>query len=349
MKRVLHILFAPIGGAIGYWIWLLLELVFKKADIVLWGWVLGIIEISLISVFAILGYFLGAPCSAAISRGMSKMSKKAKEMSARELFMAVAGLMIGLVCAFLISQIFNKLSNELFVTCINALIYICCGALGLRVALMRRDDYEIPVSASSAGSSLYAGTVLDTSILIDGRAYDIYKTGFLSSPIYIPKFILDELSHLADSDEEKKRTRARMGLDTVKKLQAESNVVLNSDPFSDIENIDDKLIAFAKKFGAAIMTNDYSLNMVASLQGVTILNVNELVNALKPTVVARDEITVELTRPGKTPSQGVGYLDDGTMVVVEDANERVGSFVDIIVTSMLQTNAGKIIFGKIKE
>ncbi len=348
MKRVLHILFAPIGGAIGYWIWLLLEYVLQKTDITLWGWVAGIIEISLISAFALLGFFLGAPCSDAISRGMAKMAKRAKEMSARELFMAVAGLLIGLVCAFLVSQIFSKISNELLVTCINALIYICLGALGVRVAMMRGDDYAIPVTAACDGEP-YSGTVLDTSILIHGRAYDIFKTGFLSSPVYIPKFVLDELSRLADSDDEKKRTRARMGLDTVKKLQSENNVVLSNDSFSDIESIDDKLIAFAKKSGAAIMTNDYSLNMVASLQGVTILNVNELVNALKPTVVARDELTVELTRPGKTPSQGVGYLDDGTMVVVEDANEHVGSFVDIVVTSMLQTNAGKIIFGKIKE
>ena len=166
--------------------------------------------------------------------------------------------------------------------------------------------------------------------------------------MYIPDFILDELTSLADSDDNKKRTRGRLGLDTVKKLRESEGVILISKDYPEQEKIDGKIIALAKELNAQIMTNDYSLNMVASVQGVKILNINELVNALKPTVVAGDEISIEISKMGKEPDQGVGYLDDGTMVVVENGAQYVDNVVEIVVVSLLQTNAGKIIFGKVK-
>lgn len=349
IKRIVQILFAPIGGALGYWLWMLAENILKSFNVFLWGWAAVLLEIACISALAVTGYFVGKPVSKWVAYLLAKSMKKAKEMSFSELVAVTSGLLAGFLCAFLLCQIFVKISNEILVTCINALIYICFGFFGAKVAHMRHS--EIPFvqkrKREESAKDQKSGTVLDSSILIDGRAYDIYKTGFLSEPIYIPKFILDELTSLADSEDNKKRTRGRIGLDTVKKLRENNNVVILDKDFSDVENTDGKIIMLAKELCACIMTNDYSLNMVASVQGIRILNINELVNALKPTVIAGDEISIEISKAGKEPTQGVGYLDDGTMVVVENGAEYVGKEVNVQVTSMLQTNAGKIIFAKI--
>lgn len=351
IKRIIQILFAPIGGALGYWFWILIEVLLKDFNIHLWGWAAVFCEIAIVSAMAVLGYFVGGPVSEWVSSMLIKATKKAKEMPASELFSVTAGLVIGFLCAFLVCQVFNKISNELLVTCINALIYICFGFFGARVAYLRHDDFNLFTKRKKGEDdkkSFAGGTVLDSSMLIDGRTADIFKTGFLNEPIYIPQFILDELTRLADSEDSKKRTRGRIGLDAVKKLQESESVVLSSKDYPEIETIDNKIIALAKELNADIMTNDYSLNMVASVHGVKILNVNELVNALKPTVVAGDELSIEISKVGKDPSQGVGYLDDGTMVVVENGAEHVNCVITVEVTSMLQTNAGKIIFAKVK-
>ena len=352
MKRVIQILFAPICGALGYWVWKLAEALLNACNIKFWGWASIFFEIACISALAVAGYFIGGPVSKWLSHLLSKITKKAKEMPAKEMFLALAGLLVGFLGAFLICQIFVKISNEVLVTCITALVYICCGFLGVKVFLMRRDDIEMfdkkarEDKAEKRASS--GGTVLDSSILIDGRTVDIFKTGFLNEPLLVPKFILDELTSLADSEDNKKRTRGRLGLDTVKKLQ-ELKCLKVIEKEVEGESTDDKIIALARQKNADIMTNDYSLNMVASVQGVRILNVNELVNALKPTVIAGDEITVEISKLGKDPTQGVGYLDDGTMIVVEDGAKHVDSLIEVVVTGMLQTNAGKIIFAKVKN
>ena len=343
IKKIIHLLFVPIGGALGYWLWKLIEMILTKTGTTPWGWVAVAGEIAFISVLAIAGYFLGGPASEFFHKGIAKVTKRAKSMSAKELFLAVFGLLIGFIVAFLVCQVFRNIDNTVLVTSINAVVYICCGVLGVRLALMHRD--EVPVLEKN---SEQAGTVLDASILVDGRAADIVKTGFLRKPLYIPKFVLDELSLLADSEDAKKRTRGRLGLDTVKVLQEQHGAEVVSKDYSDSDSIDDKLIAFARKTGCSIMTNDYSLNMVASIENVTVLNANELVNALKPTVVAGDEIKIEITKAGKEPTQGVGYLDDGTMVVIENGAGHIDKTVDVCVTGMLQTNAGKIIFAKIK-
>lgn len=350
IKRIIQILFAPIGGALGYWLWILLETMLANFNIVLWGWAAILCEIACVSALAVVGYFVGKPISKWVAYMLAKFTKKAKEMSAPELFSVTMGLLIGFLFAFLICQIFVKISNELLVTCINALVYICLGVFGARVAYLRHDDigFSLKNKKGDKDEESVSGTILDSSILIDGRAYDIYKTGFLSEPIYIPQFVLEELTSLSDSDENKKRTRGRIGLDTVKKLKENKNVIILKKSKVEGESIDEKIIALAKEIGAKVMTNDYSLNMVASVQGVKILNINELVNALKPTLIAGDELEIEVSKKGKEASQGVGYLDDGTMVVIENGADYLDSVVTVQVTSLLQTNAGKIIFAKVK-
>ncbi len=348
IKRIVQLLFAPIGGAIGYWIWVLIESIFINFNIELWGWAAILCEIACISVLSVTGYFVGKPISKWIAYIIAKYTKKAKDVSVSELIAITIGLFVGFLFAFLICQVFVKISNEILVTCINALLYICLGFFGARVAFLRHDEIGFSSENKKGKKETLQGTILDSSILIDGRAYDIYMTGFLKEPIYIPQFILEELTSLADSEDNKKRTRGRIGLNCVKKIKEDKNVIILKNEVQG-ESIDEKIIALAKEIGASIMTNDYSLNMVASVQGVKILNVNELVNALKPTLIAGDEIEIEISKRGKEEKQGVGYLEDGTMIVVENGAEFLDNMVTVQVTSTLQTNAGKIIFAKVKQ
>lgn len=349
LKRIFRILFVPIGAAIGYWVWKLVELIIRQNELQFPGLAATVCALFSIALFAVIGFFAGKPASSAISQMLSKIIKRAREMPAKEMFLACGGLLFGFLAAFLVCQIFNNISNEVLVTCLNIIVYLCCGILGVRIAIIKRDDIPIPVKKKKGEEPEgCGGIVLDSSILIDGRIYDIYKTGFLQGPIYIPKFILGELSRLADSEDGKKRQRGRMGLDMIKQLQQEKGVLLEETDYEELESVDDKIIRFAAEKKANIMTNDYGLNMVASLQGVKIFNLNELANALKPTVVAGEVIVVSVTKEGKDPSQGVGYLSDGTMVVVEDGVGYMNQEIEAVVTSMLQTNAGKIIFAKPK-
>jgi len=348
LKKIIHFLFVPIGAALGYWLWVFARYVLTSFDAALWDWIYIALEVALILALAFIGYLVGAPLSNRLTKKMGDAFKIMRAMPAHELFMSTMGLLIGLVCAFLICQVFRNISNEILVTSINAIIYICFSVIGLKIGRSRRDDFDSPLKKKKNDNvPLCGGTVLDTSILIDGRAFDIFKSGFLAKPVLIPKFVLDELSRLSDSEDGKKRTRGRIGLDTVKNLRAQGVTISQAD-YPQFDSIDDKIVAFAKENNAYIMTNDYSLNLVASVQGVQILNVNELVNALKPTLITGDEIELEIVKVGKDPSQGIGYLDDGTMIVVDNASGYVDKSVTVVVTGMIQTNAGKIIFGKVK-
>ena len=192
--------------------------------------------------------------------------------------------------------------------------------------------------------------LLDTNVIIDGRISDIAHAGFIEGSIYVPGFVLDELHLIADSSDTLKRNRGRRGLDILNEMQAEPELQITvfshySPEFRNDEPVDAKLVQLAQELDASIVTNDFNLNKVAQLQGVRVLNINELANAVKPVVLPGEELTVSVVREGKEPDQGVGYLDDGTMVVVERGKEHLGETLRIVVTSVLQTVAGKMIFG----
>jgi uncharacterized protein YacL len=194
--------------------------------------------------------------------------------------------------------------------------------------------------------------LLDTNVIIDGRILDICRTGFVEGPILIPRFILDELQHIADSSDSLKRARGRRGLDILNQMRKELGMKVTTFDPEGIrlpQEVDSKLVAVAQHLGAAIITNDFNLNKVAELQGVTVLNVNELANALKPVVLPGEEMSVTVIREGKEPNQGVAYLDDGTMVVIENARRLIGERVDVVVASVWQTVAGKMIFATLKD
>lgn len=193
--------------------------------------------------------------------------------------------------------------------------------------------------------------ILDTSVIIDGRIADVCESGFLEGVFILPQFILQELQHVADSADTIKRARGRRGLDILHKVQKMSNITVRivDEDFPKIKEVDSKLVALAKLLNAKVITNDFNLNKVAELQGVSVLNINELANALKPVVLPGELIKVFILKEGKEHNQGVAYLDDGTMVVIENARRLIGKNADVTVTSVLQTTAGRMIFSKLKE
>ncbi|NLO04984.1 MAG: TRAM domain-containing protein [candidate division WS1 bacterium] len=268
---------------------------------------------------------------------------------------AVVGTIVGLAVALLATIPFNSTDYALPVQIFAS---ISGAILGVIFAMSAKEQlvYVFPGLAQlgrSADSDLPPGTkMLDTNIIIDGRIYDICATGFIEGPICIPNFILQELRHIADSAEGLKRERGRRGLDVLNRLKSlqDVDVMIYHDPTPPKEHmeVDARLVNIAARTGAAVVTNDYSVNRIASLEGVRVLNVNELAGAMRPTFLPGEEITVTVIKDGKEPGQGVGYLDDGTMVVVEKAGGMVGETLVVMVTSVLQTNAGKMLFADVR-
>ncbi|MDL2310595.1 PIN domain-containing protein [Peptostreptococcaceae bacterium OttesenSCG-928-C18] len=191
--------------------------------------------------------------------------------------------------------------------------------------------------------------ILDTSVIIDGRIKDILEAGFIDGKIIVPIFVLEELQHIADSDNDLRRQKGRRGLDILKLIQniTSSDVEVSQKRYPDIEEVDSKILQLAKELKATVITNDYNLNKVAAVRDIRVLNINELANAMKPIVIPGEQMTVTIIKDGKESNQGLAYLDDGTMVVVEDGRKSIGKTVETVVTSVLQTAAGKMIFVRI--
>lgn len=192
---------------------------------------------------------------------------------------------------------------------------------------------------------------MDTSSIIDGRIAELCATGFLEGPLLVPVFVLEELQLIADSADLLKRTKGRRGLDILKQMQEDGHVdvrIINDD-FDDIQGVDSKLVRLGRELKAKVITNDYNLNKVAELQGVVVLNINDLANAMKPARVPGEEMTVLIVKAGKEENQGIAYLEDGTMIVVENGQKYIGMSVPVTVTSVLQTSAGRMIFVKVSD
>lgn len=220
--------------------------------------------------------------------------------------------------------------------------------LGARFGGERVSPGEAPAQPSSSGVT---AKLLDTSVIIDGRIADLSETGFLDGTLLVPQFILHELQHIADSSDGLKRARGRRGLDVLNKIQKmpDLDVRIIEDDIPQIREVDAKLVALAKQLHAKVVTNDLNLNKVAALQGVRVLNINELCNALRPVVLPGEALRVFVLKEGKEPGQGVAYLDDGTMIVVDNAKRWIGRNMDVVVTSVLQTTAGRMIFTRLRE
>jgi uncharacterized protein YacL len=283
--------------------------------------------------------------------------RQVRRVPAQQLLAATIGLIIGLIIATLTAFPLSQLPPP-FNSILPFLSMILFGYIGAWVMIMReRDIFNLfggrfardgarGKTAASAEAVNERVILLDTSVIIDGRIADVSRTGFLDGVLTIPRFVLNELQRIADSSDALRRNRGRRGLDMLNKLQKESVVPIRITDIDveDVREVDDKLVRLAKQLHAPVLTNDFNLNKVAELQGVRVLNVNELANALRAIVLPGENMHVRLVQEGKELGQGVAYLDDGTMVVVENGKKFIGSSIDVTVTRMLQTNQGRMIF-----
>ncbi|MCU0650766.1 MAG: PIN domain nuclease [Candidatus Omnitrophica bacterium] len=315
--------------------------------------ILFIIASTLAGYHAVTGnHMLGAGAGALISIIIVAMELGMRSVSVRGLSSSVFGLILGLFMAKLVSDAFTLLPIPRESIAISRMILtlVFCY-LGMVIGLRGKDEFNIiiPYVRLRRQDQNEELTLLDTSVIIDGRITDILKTKFLEGKIIVPKFVLKELQQIADSTDPIKRQRGRRGLEILNTIQKEGgiNLTLHDDDVPDVKEVDAKLVKLAQLLEAKIMTVDFNLNHVASFQGVKVLNINELANALKPVVFPGEQMSLKLLKEGKEYNQAVGYLDDGTMVVVEEARRLIGQEVKVAVTSVLQTPAGRMIFTKL--
>jgi uncharacterized protein YacL len=274
-----------------------------------------------------------------------------ERVSLTRLIGAACGSILGIIGAFVMSLVFAKAGFDPFV---EIALLLLMAYVGLIVGAKKGDMLNLAALGGVFGgesSSKKSFKILDTSVIIDGRIADIAETGFLDGVLVIPQFVLRELQLVADSADSMKRNRGRRGLDILQRIQkmAHLNVQIVEQDFPQTREVDMKLIELAKVYDCKVITNDFNLNKVAQLHGVEVLNINELANSLKPIVLPGETMRVFILKEGKEYNQGVAYLDDGTMVVVDNAKRMISKTIDISVTSVLQTTAGKMIFGKFDE
>src|SRR5260221_1715581 len=277
-------------------------------------------------------------------------------MPAEVLVTSIIGLIFGLIIAALFSVPLSLLPQP-FGQWVPTIIAIVAAYLSITIFAFRaKDVFKLanqllrgtPDADSVPLPPVREKIVLDTSVIIDGRVLDISRTGFLFGTLVVPRFVLAELQHIADSGETLRRNRGKRGLDTLEELRSEEKVkmIVVDDDFEGVREVDDKLVLLARQEEAMLMTTDHRLNRVADLQGVRVLNINELTNAVKAHILPGEIITIQIVQEGREQNQGVGYLEDGTMVVVEDGRRYLDRTIDVIITRMIQTNAGKMYFGR---
>jgi uncharacterized protein YacL len=325
-----------------------------------------IVQILLVTVTTVTSYFIikeiftsnilglfGAISGLAFGYVILKVEDKLKDIPLKIIFGSLAGLLASLLVANLfISRLLLTIIKDVPITLpIYILIYIVLGYLGFRIGEKKSQTLDLSkIPLFERMEDAEQAKILDTSTIIDGRIADICETGFVEGTFIIPQFVLYEVQHIADHQDPVKRTRGRRGLDVLHRLQKQTFVkvkIVDYD-FPRLNDVDTKLIALAKKLSAKILTNDFNLNKVAELQGIEVLNMNQLATALRPAILPGEQMGLRILKEGKEYGQGIGYLDDGTMVVVDDARKLLGKSVDVVVTSVLQTTSGRMIFAKMK-
>ena len=357
INRIVRGVLAVLGGLSGYLAYVFsITNIFGKPENGL-TYISGIILSSLIS-----GLFLFLMASWLIKKGKDTANWIESELAnvpIANIILGSVGLIVGLIIAYLISSLVNNIPVPIVGTIISTVVYIFMGYLGVHIATRKTEELasiqsllkRFPRDKEAKNGYEASPKILDTSVIIDGRIADICKTGFIEGPLIIPEFVLKELQHIADSSITIKRNRGRRGLDILNKIQKELDidVKVNTTDFPDIPEVDSKLLKLAQAINGKVVTNDYNLNKVAELQGVFVLNINELANAIKPVVLPGEEMLVQVIKDGKESGQGLAYLDDGTMIVVESGKKFIGQNIDVLVTSVLQTAAGRMIFAKPKS
>ncbi len=311
------------------------------------GWSLSDGQIEILGMGALIGAGVGVCILAA--------EKRLQSVPFPVVLCGGLGLIISLLIAGLIgllTGLVGSSQHSVFSLLATLLIFLGVPYWGLSMGTrFGQEGWAAPDLASHGTAQALQTKLLDTSVIIDGRIADLCETGFIEGTLIVPLFILQELQHIADSSDGLKRARGRRGLDILNVLQKMTNiqVKLVEDDFPHVKEVDTKLIELGKQMNGKVLTNDFNLNKVAAIQGVDVLNINDLCNALKPVVLPGETIRVFVLKEGKEAGQGVAYLDDGTMVVVDHARSWIGNNVDVLVTSVLQTSAGRMIFTRLKE
>ena len=307
------------------------------------------------SVFALVGALTGLITTPFLTtRPIKRFRTAIAQISVQRMLSGVLGLVVGLIMAALVSYPLSLLPDPFgqLLPFLGALIFSYAGTA---IFVLRKNDIvnlfhnRFSFSGNSVGNSSSDNKVLlDTSVIIDGRIADIARTGFISGQMMVPSFVLIELQHIADSSDSLRRQRGRRGLDILDRMQKDSSVLFQITDLDveGVREVDDKLVILGKQLNVAILTNDFNLNRVAELQGVRVLNINELANAVKAIYIPGESLDVQVIQEGKEMSQGVGYLDDGTMVVVENGKSYLNQTIPVVVTKVLQTAAGRMIFSR---
>jgi uncharacterized protein YacL len=334
-----------------------------------WAWLT--LKVLLIAVCSVGGYFIAAQTDslayyrwapwAGVMAGLFfailalSVEKLIKHLPIKLIVGGTIGLVVGLSIAKLIGYAFTSLANNTIRISIYVILSFIFGYIGMVLGSIKVEELRFPnwgwLVRGGGSRDGEDSKILDTSVIIDGRIADIVETGFLGGVLVIPEFVLQELQHIADSPDPVRKVRGRRGLDIIKRLQQEKSIEVRIDreDFDNINDVDAKLIALALQLNARIVTNDYNLAKVAEVQGIRVLNTNQLANALKPVVLPGEILRLQILKEGKEQGQGIAYLEDGTMVVVENASRLLGKEVDVSVTSILQTTAGRLIFTTLKE
>ncbi len=313
------------------------------------GYVIAIV------VCGLLGFVIGGAAGRYVAKLLNRFEHALQRVSVSDVVFGVIGILAGFLVAFLPSIVMFRSYPGWIVALV---LFAVCGVLGYIIAVAKKDDLMdlLRLGRQAGGLQVREAArgrikILDTSTIIDGRISDVTGSGFLQGELLVPRFVLNELQAIADSDDPLRRSRGRRGLDVLNNLQRQEKVevLIDERDFPEFSDVDSKLVKLAKTIDAPILTNDFNLNKIAELQGVGVLNINDLANALKPVVLPGEGISLRVLKEGKEGGQGVGYLEDGTMVVVEGGKRFLGREVDVVVSSVIQTPAGRMIFAALRE
>ncbi len=364
LQNLLRILITLLGAGVGVAITMgciqLLSITQPGYGIPLGALIAGYVGMALVGAAAFLP--LANRVIAWFSEASGSFERRMDELTLGQLVACTAGLICGMMIAALLTQILRFMGNSMFTTIMACILFVIFGAAGFTVGRRRSREVDTLMKRVSAprfkSFSRKRQTkrkavgacpkLLDTSVLIDGRILDVSKTGFIEGDLMVPEAVLTELRHIADSTDAQRRMKGRRGMDILQKLQETQTVRLLPGEDGDTAEVDVKLLRLAKKLNAAVLTGDYNLSRAAQVSGVKTLNLNELAGALRPAVLPGEELRVSVTKEGKEPGQGVAYLSDGTMVVIEGARRHLGAEITVTVTTSLQTSAGRMIFAKVK-
>lgn len=349
LNNVIRVSFSAVGAVTGY---TLIRTFFVYRNIGITEGLEIIIYVAVSILVGIVFFSASNKIIESIINVIDAIENMIQRMTLVELLLSAVGLIMGLIVANLITIPINKV--DVIGVPVSIFANVLFGCIGIGIAVSKKNEvfFEsfLEKKGIIKGKSTSGPKILDTSVIIDGRIVDVCRSGFLEGELIIPSFVLEELRHIADSENTLRRNRGRRGLDVLNILQKELEypVVVEKVEIPDENEVDSKLLKAAKKFNAKVLTNDYNLNKVAKIQNVSVLNINEIANALKPIALPGEEMKVRVIKDGKENGQGIGYLNDGTMIVVDGGKNHMGETINVMVTSVLQTAAGRMIFAKPK-